>query len=100
MRSVTISLALASLSAFVGLSSCTLITDVDRSKIPTDGSSNPSGGSGDMSAAGSGNSEAAGAGGVGQEVGGAPGEDDGGMGGMIDFGGADAGEAGHAGAAP
>jgi hypothetical protein len=37
MRSVKIPLALASLSAFVALSSCTLITDVDRSKIPPDG---------------------------------------------------------------
>jgi hypothetical protein len=37
MRSVKISLALACLSAFVALASCTLITDVDRSKIPPDG---------------------------------------------------------------
>jgi hypothetical protein len=63
MRSVKISLALASLSAFVGLASCTLITDVDRSKIPTDDAGATPGEGGDSSVGGG--SEAAGAGGSG-----------------------------------
>ena len=57
MRSVKNSLALASLGVLIASASCTLITDVDRSKIPTTDAGTPSGEGGDdtSSNAGSGN---------------------------------------------
>ena len=59
MRSVKYSLALASLGVLIASASCTLITDVDRSKIPNTDAGTPTGEGGDDSAsnAGSGNVE-------------------------------------------
>ena len=60
MRSVKYTLAFASLGGLLAVASCTLITDVDRSKIPTgDGSG------GDAGAASGGASGGAGKKGVG-----------------------------------
>lgn len=93
MRSVKHSLALASLGVLVASASCTLITDVDRSKIPsTDAGMAPGeAGAGMMSNAGSGNGDnTAGAG----DSGGAAGAAGAPMGGAPDA----AGAAGAAGA--
>jgi len=46
MRTLNPSLALASLVGFLTAASCTLITDVDRTKIPTDAGTQAEGGSG------------------------------------------------------
>ncbi|HEY5377648.1 MAG TPA: hypothetical protein VIK01_28405 [Polyangiaceae bacterium] len=104
MPSVKFTLALASLGALVAFASCTLITDVDRSKIP-----NPDGGlSGDAGQAGASTSNG-GKGGGGSAGGpdqgaGAPGggaagaADEAGMGGTVSIGaGGSPAEAGSAG---
>ena len=67
MRSVKTSLALASLGVLVASASCTLITDVDRSKIPAADAGTPlsHAGAATSSNAGTGNVEnTAGAGGA------------------------------------
>ncbi|HWZ90983.1 MAG TPA: hypothetical protein VNW92_19110, partial [Polyangiaceae bacterium] len=88
MRSVKYSLALASLGGLVAFVSCTLITDVDRSKIPnTDasasageaGMSASSGGTAGTSSGGSAGHGGSAHGGSAQGVAGEAGESSGGM---------------------
>ena len=96
MRSVKFTLALASLGALVAFASCTLITDVDRSKIPTNDASPGDAGEGNNGgSSGKGGSSSAGAAGVGDEAG-SGGTSAGGAGGDAP---SDAGSAGIAGEA-
>lgn len=61
MRSLKYSLALASLGGLLAFASCTLITDVDRSKIPS-----PDASTGDEATGGSANPGAGDAGNTGE----------------------------------
>jgi hypothetical protein len=87
MRTLNPSLALASLVGFLAAASCTLITDVDRTKIPTDagaqaGETGAGGSTGGSSTGGSagqaGGGEEAGSGGTGGGTGGTSGTGGGG----------------------
>lgn len=64
MRMLNPSLAVVSLLGFLTAASCTLITDVDRTKIPTDAgpSGGTGGGAGETGASGAGNGNESGAG--------------------------------------
>jgi hypothetical protein len=102
MRMLNPSLAVVSLLGFLTAASCTLITDVDRTKIPTDagahagepGSGGTGGGAGETGNGGTGNKAGNGATG-GTEAGSGGGGTDGGMGGTDGgTGGTNAGAAG------
>ncbi len=58
MRSVKYTLALASIGALLAFASCTLITDVDRSKIPSADASTGEGGGGNSAGKGGGAGQA------------------------------------------
>src|SRR5512144_1392329 len=100
MRTINPSLALASLVGFLTAASCTLITDVDRTKIPTDaGAEGGSPGTGGTGATG-GTSATGGTGGTGATGGtGEAGQTNAGAGGTMSSGGS-SGTGGGAGMAP
>ena len=100
MRSLKYTLALASLGGLVAFASCTLITDVDRSKIPNPDASTPAE-AGDSNVGGGGGAETGGTGGGSSGEAGAPSGGTGGTGGEISneggSAGADTSDAGNAG---
>ncbi len=100
MRSVKYTLALASLGALVTFASCTLITDVDRSKIPAADASPGDAGEGNSGGSTSGSGGAGNrAGGAGKpgDSGGTGGDGEGGAGGDSAGAAGEVSSAGHAG---